>query len=85
MDSKAKAVAREADIIPGGRKEKARSGVKLKSGLYGWKKNPASLSRSKHTNIPAKNRTQISKANRSTLKTDQIKSEKNTLNRLADI
>ena len=71
VESKAESVAREADIIPGGRKEKARSWVKLKSGLYGWKKNPVSSSKSKHTSIPSKNRTQISKAKRFTLKTDQ--------------
>jgi CO dehydrogenase/acetyl-CoA synthase alpha subunit len=85
VENKAKAVAREDNIIPEGRKEKARSWVKLKSGLYGWKKNPASSSRSKHTTIPSKNQTQILKANRSTLKTDQMKSEKNTHTRLADI
>ena len=84
VESKAESVSREADIIPGGRKEKARSWVKLKSGLYGWKKNSASSSKSKHRNISSNNGTQTSKANRSTLKTDQTKIE-NTHNRLADI
>ena len=82
MENKAEAVVRE------GRKEKARSWVKLKSGLYGWKKNSASSSKSKHRNISSNNGTQTSKANRSTLKTDQTKSEntcENTHNRLADI